>query len=48
MLGGNGILLENHVIRHLADMEAIRTFEGTETMQTLVAGRDITDISAFT
>ena len=31
ILGGNGILLENHVARHHADMEAIFTFEGTDT-----------------
>ena len=48
MLGGNGILLDHHVIRHMADLEAIHTFEGTETMQTLIVGRDITGISAFT
>ena len=47
MLGGNGILLENHVIRHMADVEAIHTYEGTETMQTLIVGRDITGIGAF-
>ena len=47
MLGGNGILLENHVIRHMADMEAIFTFEGTETIQTLIVGRHITGASAF-
>jgi glutaryl-CoA dehydrogenase len=47
MLGGNGILLENHVIRHMTDIEAIHTYEGTETMQTLIVGRDITGISAF-
>jgi glutaryl-CoA dehydrogenase len=47
MLGGNGILLENHVIRHMADIEAIHTYEGTETMQTLIVGRDITGVSAF-
>jgi glutaryl-CoA dehydrogenase len=47
MLGGNGILLDNHVIRHMADIEAIHTYEGTETMQTLIVGRDITGISAF-
>lgn len=47
MLGGNGILLDHHVIRHLADLEAIHTFEGTETIQTLIVGRDITGISAF-
>ncbi len=48
LLGGNGILLENHVIRHMADMEAIYTFEGTETIQTLIVGRHITGVSAFT
>ncbi len=48
LLGGNGILLEHHVVRHWADIEAIHTFEGTETMQTLIVGRDITGISAFT
>ena len=48
MLGGNGILLDRHVIRHMAALEAIHTFEGTETMQTLIVGRDITGISAFT
>jgi glutaryl-CoA dehydrogenase len=47
MLGGNGILLENHVIRHMADVEALHTYEGTETMQTLIVGRDITGIGAF-
>ena len=47
LLGGNGILLEHHVVRHWADIEAIHTFEGTETMQTLIVGRDITGFSAF-
>ncbi len=47
LLGGNGILLENHVVRHWADIESIHTFEGTETMQTLIVGRDITGIGAF-
>jgi glutaryl-CoA dehydrogenase len=47
LLGGNGILLENHVIRHMCDIEAVHTFEGTETMQTLIVGRDITGVSAF-
>ncbi|NMI00392.1 acyl-CoA dehydrogenase family protein [Pseudonocardia acidicola] len=48
LLGGNGILLEHHVVRHWTDIEAIHTFEGTETMQTLIVGRDITGVSAFT
>ena len=47
LLGGNGILQENHVMRHMVDIEAIHTFEGTETMQTLIVGRDITGFGAF-
>jgi len=48
LLGGNGILLDFHVMRHMADVEAIHTYEGTETIQTLIVGRDITGASAFT
>jgi glutaryl-CoA dehydrogenase len=48
LLGGNGILLENHIIRHLTDIEVLHTYEGTETMQTLIVGRDITGVGAFT
>jgi glutaryl-CoA dehydrogenase len=47
MLGGNGILLDYQVMRHMVDLEAIHTFEGTETMQTLIVGREITGIGAF-
>ena len=48
ILGGNGILLEFHVMRHLCDMEALVTYEGTAEIQTLIVGRDITGQSAFT
>ncbi len=48
LLGGNGILLENHVMRHMADIEAIYTYEGTADIQTLIVGRDITGVGAFT
>jgi glutaryl-CoA dehydrogenase len=47
LLGGNGVLLENHVIRHMGDIEVIHTYEGTETMRTLIVGRDITGVGAF-
>ncbi len=47
LMGGNGLLLENHVIRHMGDIEVIHTYEGTETMQTLIVGRDITGVGAF-
>jgi glutaryl-CoA dehydrogenase len=47
ILGGNGILLENHVARHHADMEAVFTFEGTDSIQSLIVGRQLTGISAI-
>lgn len=47
LLGGNGILLENRVARHFADIEALHTYEGTETVQALIIGREITGVSAF-
>jgi glutaryl-CoA dehydrogenase len=48
ILGGNGILLDHHVARHHADMEAVYTYEGTDTVQSLIVGRAITGHSAFT
>jgi glutaryl-CoA dehydrogenase len=47
IFGGNGILLENHVARHLTDMEVVHTYEGTDSIQSLILGREITGISAF-
>jgi glutaryl-CoA dehydrogenase len=47
LLGGNGILLDFHVMRHMADLESLHTFEGTETIQTLIVGRAITGVGAF-
>ena len=47
LLGGNGILLENRAARHFADIEALHTYEGTETVQALIIGREITGLSAF-
>lgn len=47
ILGGNGILLDHHVARHHADMEAVYTYEGTDSVQSLIVGRAITGLSAF-
>jgi len=47
ILGGRGILADHHVMRHLCDLEALSTLEGTETVHTLVMGHDLTGISAF-
>jgi glutaryl-CoA dehydrogenase len=48
ILGGNGLLLEYHIARHLTDMEVVHTYEGTDNIQSLLIGRDITGISAIT
>jgi glutaryl-CoA dehydrogenase len=47
MLGGNGILLEYQIARHHADIEAVFTYEGTDTVQSLIVGREITGKQAF-
>lgn len=46
-LGGNGILIENHIARLFTDVEAVYTYEGTNEITMLVAGREITGLSAF-
>ena len=47
VLGGNGILLEHHVGRFVADAEAIYSYEGTREINTLIVGRALTGESAF-
>ncbi|QCB27708.1 acyl-CoA dehydrogenase family protein [Corynebacterium endometrii] len=47
MLGGVGILLEHHIVRHFADIEAMHTYEGTDTVQSLIIGKQITGFSAY-
>jgi glutaryl-CoA dehydrogenase len=47
ILGGRGILADHHVIRHLCDLEAISTLEGTGNIHTLIIGEDLTGIPAF-
>jgi glutaryl-CoA dehydrogenase len=46
-LGGNGIVLDNDVIRFFADAEAMYSYEGTREMNTLIVGRAITGKAAF-
>ena len=48
MLGGNGLLLDNHIARHMTDMEVVSTYEGPDSVHALLVGREITGISAFT
>ncbi|CCI47026.1 unnamed protein product [Albugo candida] len=47
MLGGNGLSDEYHVIRHLVNLEAVNTYEGTHDIHALILGRAITGIAAF-
>lgn len=47
MLGGNGISDEYHVIRHVMNLEAVNTYEGTHDIHALIIGRGITGIQAF-
>jgi glutaryl-CoA dehydrogenase len=46
LLGANGISLENSPIRHMANIESIYTYQGTDHIHTLIIGNDITGISA--
>lgn len=47
LLGANGILLDQHVGRFVADAEALYSYEGTREMNALIVGRAITGFSAF-
>lgn len=47
MLGGNGISDEYHVIRHMMNLEAVNTYEGTHDIHALILGRAQTGIAAF-
>lgn len=47
ILGANGILDEYPVMRHSANLESVKTYEGTHEMHTLIVGEDITGFSAF-
>jgi glutaryl-CoA dehydrogenase len=48
MHGGNGISDEYHVIRHVMNLEAVNTYEGTQDIHALILGRAQTGIQAFT
>jgi glutaryl-CoA dehydrogenase len=47
ILGANGILDEYPVMRHAANLESVKTYEGTHEMHTLIIGEDITGIPAY-
>ncbi len=47
ILGANGILDEYPVMRHAANLESVKTYEGTHEMHTLIVGEDVTGFAAF-
>jgi glutaryl-CoA dehydrogenase len=47
MHGGNGIVDEFHVIRHMENLETTKTYEGTADIHALILGQAITGIQAF-
>ncbi len=47
ILGANGILGEYPVMRHMANLESVYTYEGTHEMHTLILGEAVTGLSAF-
>ncbi|MFA5489820.1 MAG: acyl-CoA dehydrogenase [Candidimonas sp.] len=47
MLGANGVSDEYHIIRHMINLEAVNTYEGTHDIHALIIGRAITGIQAF-
>jgi glutaryl-CoA dehydrogenase len=47
LLGANGILVEYHSMRHMANLESVYTYEGTHDMHTLILGQEVTGLNAF-
>jgi glutaryl-CoA dehydrogenase len=47
VLGGNGIADEYHIIRHVMNLEAVNTYEGTHDIHALILGKAITGLAAF-
>jgi glutaryl-CoA dehydrogenase len=47
IFGANGIMLDYHIMRHMANLEAVETYEGTYEIHTLILGEYLTGISAF-
>jgi len=47
MLGGNGILIDNQLMKLFMDAEAMHTYEGSYDINMLIAGRELTGIAAI-
>jgi glutaryl-CoA dehydrogenase len=48
VIGGNGVTLDYSPLRHASNLESVRTYEGTDEVHTLIMGRAVTGIQAFT
>jgi glutaryl-CoA dehydrogenase len=47
ILGGNGIMFEYPIARHMLNLETVYTYEGTHDIHTLIIGQEITGMAAF-
>ncbi len=47
MLGANGLIEDYHIMRHLVNLETVKTYEGTEDIHSLILGRNQTNFSSF-
>ena len=47
LLGANGILVEYHSMRHMANLESVYTYEGTHDIHSLILGQTLTGLAAF-
>ena len=47
ILGANGVADECHIFRHMANLESVKTYEGTHDIHTLIIGQNVTGIDAF-
>ena len=47
MLGANGLVEEYHIMRHLVNLETVKTYEGAENIHSLILGKNQTGISSF-
>ena len=47
ILGGNGIADEYPIFRHMANLESVKTYEGTHDIHTLIIGQSVTGIPAY-
>ena len=47
MLGANGLIEEYHIMRHLVNLETVKTYEGAENIHSLILGKNQTGIASF-